>query len=175
LPSTQSFDSSYPTSSYGSRFGREQPFPPNENANQASFVNASQAAYDRDDQGNFGSYGSGQNFGTNGQHGNLQRQSHGSQGYSPTHYSTQHLGLDFGQHYGTGQRLCGNENFASNPSGRGSKGYKRSDERSNENVCALLTSHSEIDAFEVDIPLRRSDSTLTGTVDNWHEKRLIGD
>jgi hypothetical protein len=83
--------------------------------------------------------------------------------------------LDFGQHYGTGQQLYGNDTFASNKSGRGPKGYQRSDERIKEEVCELLTSHPEIDPSEVDIQVSSSEITLTGTIDNRHERRLIED
>jgi len=174
--SNQRNGSSYPTSSYGSSYGTGSRPQQSWNANQSSYGNAYQASYGRDDQGNFGSYGSSQNFGSNGYQGSRYGQSQGSQGYSPTHYGTQHSGSDFGQHYGTGQSLYENDGFASpNKSGRGPKGYKRSDERIKEEVCDLLTSHPEIDPSEVDIQVSSSEITLTGTVDNRHEKRLIED
>lgn len=173
--SAQRSGTSYPTSSYGSDFRGEQPLPQNRNANHVSYEKASQASNGRADQGNFGSYGSDEAFGSNGYQGSRHWQSQGSQSYSPTNYGTQHSGLDFGQHYGTGQQLYGNDTFASNKSGRGPKGYKRSDERIKEEVCELLTSHPEIDPSEVDIQVSGSEITLTGTIDNRHEKRLIED
>lgn len=60
-------------------------------------------------------------------------------------------------------------------SGRGPKGYKRSDERIREDVCDLLTSHPEVDPSEVDIRVSETEITLTGTVDSRMEKRLIED
>jgi hypothetical protein len=172
---SQRFDSSYPTSFYGSSFGGKQRLPPNGNANQAAYENASQASFGRDDQDNFGSYGSGQTFSRNGLRGNRQRSDQGTQGYSPTHYSTQHSGSDFGQHYGTGQQLYGNDSFAPNKSGRELKGSIRSDERIREEVCDLLSRHPDIDLAEVDIQVSGAGITLTGTIDSRHETRLIED
>lgn len=174
-PSNQGFGSSYSTSSYGSRFSGGQQTSLNGNANRNSSGHVCEASYGRDDQGNFGSYSSSQNFGSNGNQGSRYGQSHGSQGPSPTHYGTQHSGSDFGQHYGTEQTLHGNDRFASNMSGRGPKGYKRSDERIREDVCDLLTSHPEVDPSEVDIRVSETEITLTGTVDSRMEKHLIED
>lgn len=173
--SNQSYGSSYPTSSYGSSFSGDQRSPMSRNANQASYGNTSRVSSERDDQGNFGSYGSDQNFGSIGYQGSQQWQSQGSQGYSPTHYGTQHARSDFGQHYGNGQTLYGNDSFATNKTGLGPKGYKRSDERIKEDVCDLLTSHPEIDPSEVVVTVSKSEITLTGTIGNRREKRLIED
>lgn len=174
--STQRNGSSYPTSSYGSSYATGTQADRNWNANQHSYGNADQAPYGRTDQGNFGSYGPSQTFGSQVYQGSRYGQSYGSQGYSPNNYGTQHSGSDFGQHYGTGQSLDGNDGFvSSNKSGRGPKGYKRSDERIKEEVCELLTRHPAIDPSEVDIQVSSSEITLTGTVDNRHEKRLIED
>jgi len=173
--SNQGDGSSYPTSSYGSSFNGGPRSSMDRNANHSSYGNAYRASSERDDQGNFGSYGSSRNLGSRGYEGSQQWQSQGSQGPSPTHYGTQHAGSDFGQHYGTGQTLYGNDTFAANKTGRGPKGYKRSDERIKEEVCDLLTRHPEIDPSEVDITVTSSEIILSGTVGNRREKRLIED
>jgi len=165
----------YPTSSYGSTFSEGQRSSMDRNANHSSSGNVYRASSERDDQGNFGSYGRSRNFGRNGYEGSQDWQSRGSQGPSPTHYGTQHAGSDFGQHYGTGQTFYGNDVFATSKAGRGPKGYKRSDERIKEVVCDLLTSHPEIDPSEVDITVTSSEIILSGTVGNRREKRLIED
>ena len=58
--------------------------------------------------------------------------------------------------------------------GRGPKGYRRSDERINEDVCDRLT-YSPVDASEVEVQVRDGEVTLTGTVRARWEKRQAED
>ncbi len=57
-------------------------------------------------------------------------------------------------------------------SGKGPKGYRRSDERINEDVCESLSRNSEIDASEIDVSVAQGIVTLDGTVESRHIKRL---
>ncbi|HKP30296.1 MAG TPA: BON domain-containing protein [Gemmatimonadales bacterium] len=55
--------------------------------------------------------------------------------------------------------------------GRGPKGYQRSDERIREDVSEALSRHGHIDASEITVEVRGGEVTLTGTVDNRDAKR----
>ena len=59
--------------------------------------------------------------------------------------------------------------------GRGPKGYQRSDERIREDICERLTNHPEIDASEIEIQVKSGEVTLTGTVDRREAKRRAED
>lgn len=59
--------------------------------------------------------------------------------------------------------------------GRGPKGYKRSDERIEEDVNEMLMHHPEIDAGEIEVKVDNGEVTLSGTVDDRHSKRLAED
>jgi len=56
--------------------------------------------------------------------------------------------------------------------GRGPKGWRRSDERIREDVNERLTMHPDIDATDIDVQVRECEVTLTGLVDDRHAKRL---
>jgi hypothetical protein len=56
-------------------------------------------------------------------------------------------------------------------SGRGPKGYQRSDERIKEQLCERLTDDDNIDASEISIEVKNGEATLTGTVGSREEKR----
>lgn len=60
-------------------------------------------------------------------------------------------------------------------SGRGPKGYRRSDERIREEVCDYLTAHGAIDASEIEVEVEDGEVTLTGTVQDRQTKRLAED
>ena len=60
-------------------------------------------------------------------------------------------------------------------SGRGPRGYRRSDERIQEEVCELLTRHPGIDASDVEVRVEGGEVTLTGTVDSRRTKRMVED
>jgi hypothetical protein len=59
--------------------------------------------------------------------------------------------------------------------GRGPRGYQRSDDRIREDVCERLTQHGDIDAGEMDIDVRNGEVTLRGTVDDRQAKRMAED
>lgn len=77
-----------------------------------------------------------------------------------------------GNQYGSGsQSESQRQSFA----GRGPKGYKRSDERIEEDVNEMLMHHPEIDAGEIEVKVENGEVTLSGTVDDRHSKRLAED
>jgi BON domain-containing protein len=59
--------------------------------------------------------------------------------------------------------------------GRGPKGYRRADERIREDVSEELFRNPEIDASEIEIQAQNGEVTLTGKVEDRHQKRLAED
>src|SRR5262249_26648576 len=56
--------------------------------------------------------------------------------------------------------------------GRGPKGYRRSDERIREEISDTLMRHPDIDASDIEVQVSKGLVSLTGTVEDRHEKRL---
>jgi hypothetical protein len=59
--------------------------------------------------------------------------------------------------------------------GKGPRGYQRSDDRINEDVCEALTQHPSVDATNVTVQVRGGEVTLTGTVNDRQAKREAED
>jgi BON domain-containing protein len=59
--------------------------------------------------------------------------------------------------------------------GRGPKGYQRSDERIKEDLCERLCEHGELDAREIEVVVVNREVTLQGSVTNRTDKRLAED
>ena len=59
--------------------------------------------------------------------------------------------------------------------GRGPRGYRRSDERIREEVNDRLTDHGDIDASEIEVNVMDGDVVLEGFVDDRRTKRLAED
>lgn len=59
--------------------------------------------------------------------------------------------------------------------GRGPKGYQRSDNRIREDICDRLTDDWRIDASEVEITVNNGEVTLAGNVHNREQKRSAED
>jgi hypothetical protein len=59
--------------------------------------------------------------------------------------------------------------------GRGPRGYRRSDERIREDVCERLTQHGQLDASDIEVQVRGGEVTLTGTVTNRQARRVAED
>ena len=57
-------------------------------------------------------------------------------------------------------------------SGKGPKGYQRSDDRIREDVCERLTNDGDIDATEIEVKVNNGEVTLSGIVDERYEKRM---
>jgi hypothetical protein len=55
--------------------------------------------------------------------------------------------------------------------GRGPKGYRRSDERIREDVSEALSRHGQVDASEITVEVRGGEVILTGSVDSREAKR----
>ena len=60
-------------------------------------------------------------------------------------------------------------------SGRGPKGYTRSDERIREDVCERLSWDDEVDATDISVRVEDGEVTLEGSVETRHMKRLAVD
>lgn len=142
-------------------------------------------------QGGYGGYGQSYREGGIGQGGYYGQQmgpggyiqgwgqgGYGQGGYTPT-------GFGPGQEYGYGGAEYGRgfvpRGFSYSAfavgrfAGRGPKGYRRSDERIREEVNEDLTRHPEIDASEIEVQVRDSEVTLSGKVEDRHQKRLAED
>ncbi len=102
------------------------------------------------------------------------------------YYGRGHAGMGYYAVYFQGNgadassgRGSGAEEVDSRPSngfaGRGPKGYRRSDERIQEEINDLLTEHDELDASDIEVTVRDGEATLTGTVASRQAKRLAGD
>jgi osmotically-inducible protein OsmY len=59
--------------------------------------------------------------------------------------------------------------------GRGPRGYQRSDERVREDICDRLTRHGRVDATDIQVTVRSGEVTLEGIVDSREAKRLAED
>jgi osmotically-inducible protein OsmY len=59
--------------------------------------------------------------------------------------------------------------------GKGPKGYKRPDERIQEDVNEALSQHPDLDASELEVKVSQGEVVLTGTVSDRHAKRLAED
>ncbi|HEX6960350.1 MAG TPA: BON domain-containing protein [Lacipirellula sp.] len=59
--------------------------------------------------------------------------------------------------------------------GRGPKGYQRSDERINDEVCQYLCDDDYIDASDVEVTVSAGEVTLTGTVPDRQSRRRAED
>jgi osmotically-inducible protein OsmY len=60
-------------------------------------------------------------------------------------------------------------------SGRGPKGYRRSDERITEEICEQLTRNDEIDPSDIEVSVQNGEVTLTGNVEDRRFKRMAED
>lgn len=59
--------------------------------------------------------------------------------------------------------------------GRGPRGYRRSDERIREDVCQCLTDDDHIDASDIEVTVKDREVMLTGTVTSRMQKRHAED
>jgi osmotically-inducible protein OsmY len=124
-------------------------------------------------------YGQGGDYGS----GSYGRGSYGSGGYgsgSGSYYGSS----DRGQ-LGTSDRSYGSGGSSWSQrddrggmgwfSGRGPKGYQRSDSRINEDVCDRLCDSPDIDATDVEVNVANGEVTLTGSVSDRNQKRRAED
>ncbi|HEX3594007.1 MAG TPA: BON domain-containing protein, partial [Polyangiaceae bacterium] len=94
-------------------------------------------------------------------------------GYDPTGYRSPYdeRHRSPGESFGSGSFGRPRGSF----SGKGPKGYARSDERIREDVCERLTYDPDIDASNVTVTVANGEVTLAGEVENRHQKRLAED
>ncbi len=59
--------------------------------------------------------------------------------------------------------------------GRGPKSYTRSDDRIKEDICDMLTRHSEIDANDIEVEVKNGEVTLSGSVTERRMKHMAED
>lgn len=69
----------------------------------------------------------------------------------------------------------GADMYSRSYSGRGPKGYKRSDERIKEDVCDVLEHNHRIDASEIEVDVKDGLVTLRGLIHDRAAKRLAED
>ena len=113
----------------------------------------------------------GMDRGSQGVGGNWQ-QSGGSRGYGSEFGRG---AQDFGGGSGFGETQRSMERTRGRFTGRGPKGYVRSDERIREDVSDRLEQHGEIDASEIEVRVASGEVTLEGTVEDRRTKRLAED
>jgi len=146
---------------YGDRFGRSYSAPMDRDR------------YSEPDRP-FGGATSSRNFG--GGSPSYQPYARGSQEFGPEGYGAPGIGSS------TQTRISGREWQSSERwrvpgphSGRGPKGYQRSEERIREEINDRLTAHGLIDATDVEVQIRNGEVTLTGFVDSREAKRAAED
>jgi len=93
-----------------------------------------------------------------------------------------HAGSELGSHEGrAGYRGWSNAEGARNPgnyggnSGKGPKGYVRSDERIREDVCDRLSEDDELDASDITVTVSNGEVRLEGSVLDRHSKHRAED
>jgi len=105
----------------------------------------------------------------------------GEQGYENPSYRTPErvqteplpYGAGYGYGYGTSSHLV--DVPRGRFTGKGPKGYQRSDERIHEDVSEELAQHGEIDATDIQVRVAKCEVTLDGEVETREQKRLAED
>jgi hypothetical protein len=106
-----------------------------------------------------------------GGYGQYDRERGGQFYPGPSNYRSE--GQGYGQGY-YGQQSYGQQSFGRH-SGKGPRGYQRSDERIREDISEQLTVNPDIDATNIEVEVNNGDVTLKGTVDERRAKRLAED
>jgi hypothetical protein len=121
-------------------------------------------------------YGYGQESGNRGYYTGSEGSPYGQrygQDWSSRGYEGDYRGREHGEGFGqqlreTGQRFMGKLKRAF----RGTKGYKRSDDRIREDVNDRLSLQEQLDPSEIEVSVSNSEVTLTGSVGTRREKFL---
>ena len=124
------------------------------------------------------SYG-GQRFGGQG----FGSQGYGEQDLQEQGFGHQGFGGQRGWQPGFGSQSVPSQSFVYEElwfipgpySGRGPRGYQRSDQRIEEDICERLTHHGQLDASDIQVQVKNGEVTLTGTVESRQAKRLAED
>jgi osmotically-inducible protein OsmY len=125
--------------------------------------------------GSYSGYGSSSagSFGRSPGVGGSWQQSGGTRGYG-SEFGRGARDFAGGSSFGETQRP-GESATRGRFTGRGPKGYTRSDERIQEDVSDRLEQHGEIDASEIEVRVSNGEVTLEGTVEDRRTKRLAED
>jgi osmotically-inducible protein OsmY len=87
--------------------------------------------------------------------------------------------VDYGQGQGAGAAWTGGSQRGAGMTGgfagRGPKGYRRSDQRIEEEINDRLMADDRLDASEIEVTVKNGEVTLTGTVDDREAKRRAED
>lgn len=175
---TGSFGSEgYPQENFNARPGQQQNYRQNFGGSQPGFGSYGQTggyseegAYGRPNPRLSGGF-EGMDRGSQSVGGNWQR-SGGVRGYSSEFGRG---AQDFGGGFALGETQRSLESTRGRFTGRGPKGYVRSDERIQEDVSDRLEQHGEIDASEIEVRVASGEVTLEGTVEERRTKRLAED
>lgn len=101
-----------------------------------------------------------------------------SRDYGPVRYGAGDYGSrawSKSQNFGDRGRSSWPGGFRGPFTGKGPKGYQRSDERIAEDINEALTQHPGIDASEIEVKVENGQVTLGGTVSERHYKRMAED
>jgi osmotically-inducible protein OsmY len=124
---------------------------------------------ERSQQGQFENFGQ-ENWRT--QRGSSQ-EGRFAQQYGQKEYGFGQRGQQYGQYgYGEGQYWPQQRGQFT---GRGPKGYRRSDDRIKEDINERLTQDPEIDAWEIEVQVEAGEVILTGTIDDRRAKHRAED
>jgi len=78
--------------------------------------------------------------------------------------------------YNSNDKNRGNDSMSrGDHKGKGPKGYRRSDDRIQEDINDKLTDHNDLDASSIEVTVSQGEVTLSGTVDSRSSKRLAED
>jgi hypothetical protein len=103
---------------------------------------------------------------------------HGHTRFGQDFYDPSDYGREYGGHDSRGRNYSWQEEAwmrQGEHTGRGPKGYARSDERIAEEVNERLTRHGQLDASDIEVRVENGEVTLSGSVDSRRSKRLAED
>jgi len=96
-------------------------------------------------------------------------------GRGPNRFQRQGQARMWGNQYGGGFLSSSQGSTMGQYSGKGPRGFTRSDERIKEDICERLTEHPELDATDLEVKVHNGEVTLTGTVNERWNKRIAED
>lgn len=165
----RSFDSRYrdrhPESQYSGGDGDYSSF----NSRQRSGRQSYDQGYSRSEYG----YPSQSSFDMTPRSGDMERQWQGYGGRQGRRGSSYGLQDNWGQ--SNIRSNVQSSSFDRNFSGRGPKGWTRSDEKIRDEICMCLEQHSRIDASEIEVDVKDGVVTLKGNIHDRPAKRLAED
>ena len=139
-------------------------------------------SYDRERERPFDTddFRSGRHFSSGGLDFNSEKMDsdfEGTREFNRSRFAEPYTGGQFSRsQYGTGSHYSRDWSDHSSPnygtfSGKGPKGYKRSDDRIREEVCEALYRSPRVDASEIEVTVDQGCVSLKGTVDSRDAKR----